>query len=292
MRLLSSAPRKLLQSSVRSSARTMTTAAAVPRIPIPVNLEITSDSICPFCFIGYKRITSAIDRATALGLPLDFAISFAPFQLDPTLPKSPGESKKERYVRRFGDKFHQMEAQMKERGKAEGINFSYDGPVSATEDNHRMIMKARELGGEAMQKKYVERVFSSYFEEEKDPGSFDVLADDAEAVGMMTKQEVCVTRRSRRCLGKLQALDFLHSDKLKAEVKLGIQKAQARGISGVPFTIINRQPVHLAVSKRPEFHFISLLPTHRADKLAISGAQETDTFFDVFKRIASGELKP
>ncbi|SGY35017.1 BQ5605_C002g01715 [Microbotryum silenes-dioicae] len=250
MRLLSSATRKLLQSSVRSPARTMTTAAAVPRIP--VNLEITSDSICPFCFIGYKRITSAVDQATALGLPLEFAISFAPFQLDSTLPKSPGESKKERYVRRFGDKFHQMEAQMKERGKAEGINFSYDGPVSATEDNHRMIMKARELGGEAMQKKYVEKVFSSYFEEEKDPGSFDVLADDAEAVGMMTKQE---------------ALDFLHSEKLKAEVKLGIQKAQARGISGVPFTIIN-------------------------DKLAISGAQETDTFLDVFKRIASGELKP
>ncbi|SCV68411.1 BQ2448_532 [Microbotryum intermedium] len=253
MRLLASATRQSLQLGVLSHARTMTTTTAAPRIP--VNLEITSDSICPFCYIGYKRITSAVDQARALGLPLDFTISFAPFQLDPTLPKSPGESKKDRYIRRFGDKFHQMEAQMKERGKAEGINFSYGGPVSTTEDNHCMIFKARELGGEATQRKYVERVFSSYFEQDKDPGSFEVLAEDAEEVGMMTKQE---------------ALDFLRSDKLKAEVKFGFQKAQARGISGVPFTIVNGQ----------------------ANKLAISGAQETDAFLDVFKRIASGELKP
>ena len=63
-----------------------------------------------------------------------------------------------------------------------------------------------------------------------------------------------------------EAKEFLASDELKDVVAAGIQKAQIRGISGVPFTIIN-------------------------DKLAISGAQETETFLEVFKKIAKGELE-
>lgn len=50
-------------------------------------------SICPFCFIGYRRIQSAIKQAKEQNLPLDFSIRFAPFLLDPTLPNSPGPSR-------------------------------------------------------------------------------------------------------------------------------------------------------------------------------------------------------
>lgn len=66
--------------------------------------------------------------------------------------------------------------------------------------------------------------FKSYFEEEQDPGSHEILARDAETADIMTKEE---------------ALAFLKSDELKSEVEAGIRKAQARGISGVPFTILN-----------------------------------------------------
>lgn len=92
-------------------------------------------------------------------LPLDFSISFAPFLLDPTLPNSPGEVKRERYIRKFGgpEKVAAMEQAMIERGKAEGISFSYGGVVSQTTDSHRMIAKARELKGEEGQLRFVER---------------------------------------------------------------------------------------------------------------------------------------
>lgn len=89
------------------------------------------------------------------------------------------------------------------------------------------------------------------FEQEKDIGSHEVLSDDAESAGVMTKAE---------------ALKFLSSDEMKATVQEKILKAQSRGISGVPFTLLN-------------------------GKLAISGAQETATFVEVFTKIANGELK-
>ncbi|GAA5828482.1 hypothetical protein JCM5353_002690 [Sporobolomyces roseus] len=220
-----------------------------------VDLEITSDSICPFCYIGFNRITSAISRAKAEQLPIEFSLKFAPFLLDPTLPASPGENKRERYIKRFGgpEKVAKMEEAMIERGREcnPPIEFSYGGVVSQTTDSHRLIEKSHQLKGEEGQKALVARLFKSYFEEEQDPAAHEILARDAETAGIMSKSE---------------ALEFLKSDELSKEVQEGIKKAQLRGISGVPFTIIN-------------------------DKLAISGAQEEDTFLSVFRKIAKGELE-
>lgn len=95
------------------------------------------------------------------------------------------------------------------------------------------------------------RLFKTYFEEEGDPGLHELLARDAEIADIMTKSD---------------ALAFLASDERKAEVAAGIEKAQERGITGVPFTIIN-------------------------DKFGISGAQEVDAFVEVFKQIADGRLE-
>lgn len=70
-----------------------------------------------------------------------------------------GENKRERYERRFGgkEKVAAMEESMKERGRGEGIEFSYGGNVSQTTDSHRIIEKARELKGEEGQLRLVER---------------------------------------------------------------------------------------------------------------------------------------
>lgn len=56
------------------------------------------ESICPFCFIGFRRIQSAIKQAKEQDLPLDFSIRFAPFLLDPTLPNSPGPPPRHRQL--------------------------------------------------------------------------------------------------------------------------------------------------------------------------------------------------
>lgn len=125
-----------------------------------INIEITSDSICPFCIVGYRRILSAIKQTSHL--PIDYSISFSPFMLDPTLPMSPGDNKRQRYNRRYGTEMvENMEREMIARGKAEGINFSYGGNISNTNDSHRLIEKAREIGGEKGQLAIVEKFFSS-----------------------------------------------------------------------------------------------------------------------------------
>ncbi|KAK4704445.1 hypothetical protein P7C70_g1767, partial [Phenoliferia sp. Uapishka_3] len=199
------------------------------------------------------RIQSAISQAKAENLPLDFSIKFEPFLLDPTLPDSPGVSKLARYESRFGgpEKVKTMIDAMAERGRGEGINFSYGGLISQTTNSHRLITKAREVKGEAGQLAIVDRLFKTYFEEEGDPGSFELLSRDAESAGIMTKEE---------------ALAFLRTDELKKEVQEEIVKAQQKGISGVPFTTLQ-------------------------NKWGISGAQETETFLEVFRKLASGELK-
>jgi hypothetical protein len=121
---------------------------------------------------------------------------------------SAGENKRERYQRRYGGvaKVAAMEEQMIARGLVEGIKFSYGGNVSQTTDSHRLIEKAKLLGGEIAQIKVVEKLFRTYFEEEGDPGSFDLLSRDAEAVGVMTKDEVssihlCAVRVSTDVVG-------------------------------------------------------------------------------------------
>lgn len=90
-------PRASLLFTPFKNLRTMTTAAR-----IPVTIDITSDSVCPFCFVGFRRIQKAVAQAKAENLPLDFSISFSPFLLDPTLPESPGENKLARYNAKYG----------------------------------------------------------------------------------------------------------------------------------------------------------------------------------------------
>ncbi|KAJ7028667.1 hypothetical protein C8F04DRAFT_50575 [Mycena alexandri] len=68
----------------------------------PLSVHIISDSICPFCYLGYKQITRAIESAKKEGLPLAFSLRFKPFLLDPTLPMDTPVNKRDRYVKKFG----------------------------------------------------------------------------------------------------------------------------------------------------------------------------------------------
>lgn len=80
----------------------------------------------------------------------------------------------------------------------------------------------------------------------------------------------------------------MKSDELKKEVEQGFKKAQMRGISGVPFTIIDGQcrrerEQRLSTRRHAE------TADYSTDKLAVSGAQETETFLEVFKQVADGK---
>jgi predicted DsbA family dithiol-disulfide isomerase len=73
---------------------------------------------------------------------------------------------------------------MEERGKPWGINFSYDGPIRNTYNSHRFVEKAYDVGGEKVQRKFIEKIFAGYFEQEQDIGDADFLAKSAVDAGV------------------------------------------------------------------------------------------------------------
>lgn len=139
---------------------------------------------------------------------------------------------------------------MTERGKDWGINFDYTGPMRNTFLSHRLVEKAYRVGGEETQRALIEGIFAGYFEQKKDIGDEGYLAEQGVAAKVFGTTE--------------EALAFLRSDELKLEVCAQVRRAQALGITGVPFVVIN-------------------------GKYAVSGAQEPEAFIDIFKTIACGQ---
>eukprot|EP01118_Nematostelium_gracile_P006496 TRINITY_DN2087_c0_g1_i1.p1 TRINITY_DN2087_c0_g1~~TRINITY_DN2087_c0_g1_i1.p1 ORF type:complete len:212 (-),score=57.70 TRINITY_DN2087_c0_g1_i1:59-694(-) len=142
-----------------------------------VKVQIVSDTICPWCYVGKKRFEKAITMAPK---DLQFQVEWLPFFLDPTLPKD-GVSKQDHYYRKFGPSFEQMEKRMLQVGKDEGISFSYGGQVANTLNSHRLIDYAHRHG---KQNEVVNELFRNYFEEEKNLGSVDTLVEAASKAGL------------------------------------------------------------------------------------------------------------
>lgn len=119
--------------------------------------------------------------------------------------------------------------------------------VSQTIRAHRLSRKAYLLGGQELQEKFLEIVLCAYFTEGKNIGDFNVLGDLAEEVGVMTKDKVCGLVHSKcrglhrhKCFQRIpQAIEFLTSNECQEEVESMAAEARKKGVTGVPFTIIN-----------------------------------------------------
>lgn len=145
------------------------------------------------------------------GLNVEFEVQFHPFMLDSGLPPSPGFNKRVWYASRLGaSRIKAAEEQMLALGLSEGLHlkyvyvsfhghyrgidivwsYSYDGQVSNTLDSHRIIAKARRLGGQNAQVMVMEACWKAYLENADDIGDSGVLAEEVAATGVMTKKEV------------------------------------------------------------------------------------------------------
>ncbi|KAJ7255480.1 thioredoxin-like protein [Mycena haematopus] len=225
--------------------------AAVTAALRPLSVQIISDSICPFCYIGFKQISLAIEAAKKENLKLDFQLRFKPFLLDPSLPTEKPVNKRERYAAKFGGaaRVEAMEKQMVARGRSVGIEFSYGGNVRQTTDSHRLIAKAYAVGGQPMQLAVVSALFAGYFEHEQDIGSHAFLASCAVNAGVFATQA--------------EAEAWLAGTEERDGVGRDIAQAMRMGVEGVPFVVLD-------------------------DKYAVSGAQGQDTFLGIFRKIAAG----
>ena len=178
-----------------------------------MQVAIVSDTICPWCYIGKRRF----ERARA-GRPVDLAVEWRPFQLNPDMPAD-GVDRQRYMVAKFGSEVRVAEifGAIEQAGESEGIQFVFDriARTPNTVDSHRLIEFAGQRGA---QDQVVEALFRRYFEQGEDIGDRAVL--EAAAVdGGLDEGEV------RR---------FLAGSDGTEHVRRESEAASRMGISGVP----------------------------------------------------------
>src|SRR5437868_724492 len=191
-----------------------------------MQIDVISDTVCPWCFIGKRRLM----RAMALRPDIAFDVKWRPYRLDPTVPKAGMD--RQAYMRaKFGDdpmKIVEMHKLIAQEGANEGIEFDFAAITRRpdTLDSHRLIRWAE---GHGVQDEVVERLFIAYFENGEDIGNIRVLADIADLCGM----------------DGVEVAQMLDGDTDAALVTREDQIAHEMGVTGVPAMIFGGK---LAVS--------------------------------------------
>lgn len=183
------------------------------------------------CYVGKKRLDQAIDlyrKAHPTSAADDtFTISWSPFYLDPTSPKT-GVPLRERMALRFGaDAVPVMHQRLSAIGREVDIKFSFDARIGSTRDSHRVIQLGKLKGGE-VENRVVLELFRTYFEGNGDITSWEDLTAAAERAG----------------IDRGEVREWLESGKGGAEVDAEVEEARRRDVHGVPhFTIQDKYEV-------------------------------------------------
>lgn len=188
-----------------------------------VKIDIISDVVCPWCYLGKARLEQAL-----VAMPdVEAEISWRPYMLDPSIPPL-GVDRKTYMEAKFGSgpRLGEIHQQLVDLGKEVGITYNFDDIKIApnTLDAHRMIRWAAQAGA-GIQNKLVDRLFQLYFTEGKDIGDHQVLLDVGKEVGM----DVSV----------LEALMPTHAE--EGGVIEEIATAKKLGVTGVPCFVINQK---------------------------------------------------
>ncbi|MEP9371316.1 DsbA family protein [Mesorhizobium sp. KR1-2] len=147
-----------------------------------LTIDVVSDVVCPWCFIGQKRL----DKAVAAVPEVDVEIHWRPFQLDPTIPPE-GRDRKQYMLAKFGseERLREIHAKIEQLGLAEGIDFDFAAITVSpnTLDAHRVLRWAAANGSE-VQGRLARKLFKLYFEEGRNLGDHAVLVEAAREAGM------------------------------------------------------------------------------------------------------------
>ena len=188
-------------------------------MPDPIKLDIMSDPICPWCYIGKAHL----DRALADHPGHPFAIEWHPFQLNPDMPHE-GMGRRAYLEGKFGGKEGAVRAYAPVVAQAEqaGLKIDFEGMQRTpnTMDAHRLIHWA---GIEGKQTAAVSALFKAYFVDARDIGDHDVLADIADEIDM----DASVVRR------------LLASDADRDDVAARDAHSRKMGVNSVPTFIVD-----------------------------------------------------
>jgi predicted DsbA family dithiol-disulfide isomerase len=193
---------------------------------IKIKIGVVSDVVCPWCYIGKRRLEKAMDLLTDR---FDFDVEYFPFELNPHIPEE-GVDRREYLCRKFGGeaKYQELANHVKSIAAREGLQFHLELQKTApnTRNAHRIIMLAREEG---KQMDVAEAFFKAYFTDGVDLSKIDNLVDISHEAGLDR--------------GKIDLL--LRSNTGKLEIEMAEKELQDLGITSVPLFIIDNR---LAIS--------------------------------------------
>ncbi len=185
-----------------------------------MKIEVVSDVICPWCFLGKRRL----DKALALVQDMKAEVIFRPFFLDPSIP--PDGFDRHRYLSdKFGEaRLATLHKPLEDAGAKDGVPYHFDKITRTpnTLDAHRLIRWAHQAGKQA---EVVEALFCAYWRDGKDVGDAAVLVDIAKSCGMDGTEVQRLLPTETDCVAVMDE----------------VQKAYALGVQGVPTFIINQK---------------------------------------------------
>ena len=200
-----------------------------------MKIEVWSDYVCPFCYIGKRQLEMAIKES---GYEQQIEVEFKSFLLDPSTPADTNEPIHTALSRKYNlsvEETRNMTANIAARAEEVGLQYNFEEMKTAnTTTTHRLAKLANEQGkAEA----YHERLMKAYFLEGQAIGSPEVLRHLAEEVG----------------LDMMRVEDVLGSHQFEDAVEADIYEAQQIGVRGVPFFVFNNKYAISGAQPQPLF---------------------------------------
>lgn len=187
--------------------------------PARLTMEIVFDFVCPWCYLGVRRLSLMLERRQDISL----ALIWRPFLLNPDMPRA-GMSRADYMIRKFGaeDRARRLYASIAEMGAAEGIifNFAEIRRTPSSVDAHRLVRFASKAG---VADRLVNRIFAAHFIEGEDIGNHKLLIRLATAEGLPPAA-------TEAFLASGEGSEFVHAENLHAH---------RLGINGVPCFLID-----------------------------------------------------
>jgi len=211
-----------------------------------LSIDIISDLVCPWCFIGKRRLESALElyRAARPDAPAP-AVTWHPFQLNPDMPAE-GVDRDEYVKRKFGaGRAGQVYGRIVAVGKQVGIPFDFTKVTRQpnTLAAHSLIALAKDSG---QQDAMVEALFRAFFLEGRDLTSAETLSETAVGAGLDA--------------GDVKA--FLASGNARAHIEAEDKEARKIGVEGVPFFVFNKR-IAVSGAQEPEVLLDAMLEAEK-----------------------------
>ncbi|MCW2497811.1 DsbA family oxidoreductase [Jatrophihabitans sp.] len=186
-----------------------------------MRVEIWSDVVCPWCYLGKRRFENALAQVP---FGTEVEVVHRSFQLDPSAPTDHTVETKKMLATKYGmspERADAVQREMEERAAADGLEYHLDGQeFGNTFTAHRLLQLARERG---RQSELIEAMYRAYFTEQQS------VFDDASLTALAVEAG----------LEAAEVSAVLNSDQFTDAVEADIEQAREYGISGVPFYVLD-----------------------------------------------------